>query len=373
MQQPGTEKEESGMNVVALISSLNPDVQLTGFVEKLIDLGIPKIILVNDGSNSEAKKLFGKCKRHKECIVIDHEKNLGKGIALKTGMKYYLENLEGYDGIVTCDCDGQHLAEDVIKVAKLMECKDNALFLGARDFASGNVPKRNSFGNRTTRKIMSMVYRKSLTDTQTGLRGIPNKLIARMLRLPGKRFDFEMNMIIDCIKNDIEIIETPIETIYIDGNRNSNFRTVNDSVRVYWPMCGELIKFMLSAFGCYCAELIAFTLLTKYAFDNLEPSMAFLPQTISKVISCTGNFIINKHTVFKNKGSSVDALIRYIMTLVMLVVLSSTAISMIMELFNIAMDNNSLMLVKICVDTFCMVLNFTLQRKWVFTDKHLIS
>ncbi len=361
------------MNAAVLISSLNPDRQLTEFVDGLIKAGFRKIIIVNDGSDPETEKHMRRCEKFSECVVIAHEKNLGKGCALRTGMKYYIDNPEGFDGIVTCDCDGQHSVNDAVKIAQMMQYKDNALFLGARDFSLESVPRRCKYGNCITRKVMSILYKTSITDTQTGLRGIPNKLIERFIKLPGKRFDFEMNTLIECIQNDIEIIETPIETIYIDENKNSHFRAFKDSVRVYWPMCGKLVKFLLSAFGCYCVELIVFTLLTKYAFKNFDAGMTFLPQAISKVFSCTGNFIINKHTVFKNKGSLKDSLARYILTLVMLVVLSSTAMSMIMELFNIEMNNTSILLVKVLTDFFCMVLNFTLQRKWVFTDKHLIS
>ncbi len=361
------------MNVAVLISSLNPDRQLCEFVDGLVREGFSKIIIVNDGSTAESQKYYKKCKKYEQCIIIEHEKNLGKGCALKTGMKYYTDELCGYDGIVTCDCDGQHSVRDVVSVAEMMRYKDDAVVFGSRDFSKENVPKRCRFGNRITRKMMSLIYKKNFKDTQTGLRGIPNKHIDRFIRLPGKRFDFEMNMLIECIKNDIEVIETPVETLYIDNNKNSNFNLISDSVRIYWPMCGKLIKFMLSALGCYCLELIVFTLLTKYAFDKLDPGMAFLPQAISKVFSCTGNFIINKHTVFKNKGSSIDCLLRYIMTLVMLVALSSTVISMLMELMNIEMGSSAVMLIKIAVDFCCMTFNFTLQRKWVFSDKHLIA
>ncbi len=372
-RQINREKEEDEMNIAVLISSLNPDRQLTEFVDGLVRAGFPKIIIVNDGSAPETEKYLKKCEKHEECVIISHEKNLGKGCALRTGMTYYTENLEGFDGIVTCDCDGQHSVDDTVKIARLMQYKDNALILGVRDFNHESVPKRCKYGNCITRKVISMLYKATITDTQTGLRGIPNRLIERFLKISGKRFEFEMNTLIECIKNDVEIIETPIDTIYIDENRNSHFRTVNDSVRIYWPMCGKLVKFLLSAFGCYCLELIVFTLLTKYVFKNFDASMTFLPQAISKVFSCTGNFIINKHTVFKTKGSVSDCLMRYVLTLIMLVVLSSTAMSMIMELMNIEMNNTSIMLVKVAVDFCCMIVNFTLQRKWVFTDKHLIS
>lgn len=357
------------MNVAALIASLNPERQLVEFVDGLVGAGFPKIIIVNDGSRPEAEKFLKKCAKHEQCVIINHEKNLGKGCALRSGMKYYTENVGGLDGIVTCDCDGQHSVEDTVRVAEMMRYSDNALFLGSRDFEHEGVPKRCKYGNHITRKVMSILYKTSLADTQTGLRGIPNRLVERFLKVPGKRFDFEMNTLIECIKNDIDIIETPIETIYIDDNQNSNFRAVKDSVRIYWPMCGKLVKFLLSAFGCYCVELIVFTLLTKFVFGNLHAGMTFLPQAISKIFSCIGNFFINKHTVFKTKGSSAECLVRYALTLIMLVVLSSTVMSMLMELMNIQMDNTSLMLVKVSVDFFCMIANFTLQRKWVFTDK----
>ncbi|WP_240189780.1 glycosyltransferase [Bacillus sp. P14.5] len=47
--------------------------------------------------------------------VLEHERNQGKGAALKTGIAHAVERFPDTNGIITVDADGQHLPEDVRK------------------------------------------------------------------------------------------------------------------------------------------------------------------------------------------------------------------------------------------------------------------
>ncbi len=75
-------------------------------------------------------------------------------------------------GVVTADADGQHAPEDIERVADVLAAQPEALVLGARSFGD-DVPLRSRFGNILTRGIMHALLGRKLTDTQTGLRGIP--------------------------------------------------------------------------------------------------------------------------------------------------------------------------------------------------------
>ena len=78
----------------------------------------PSILLINDGSKSlEAKKVFESVKQDfKNINVVDLKKNLGKGDAIKAGLKYIEKSMPQIDWIVTADADGQHLAHDIVKI-----------------------------------------------------------------------------------------------------------------------------------------------------------------------------------------------------------------------------------------------------------------
>ena len=74
---------------IALIPAYNPDQKITGVVRGLKNSGFT-VIIVNDGSDPEFDYLFDKSNGADE--VIAHEENRGKGIALKTGLRWIYKN-----------------------------------------------------------------------------------------------------------------------------------------------------------------------------------------------------------------------------------------------------------------------------------------
>jgi hypothetical protein len=80
-------------------------------------------------------------------------------------------------------------------------------------------------------------------DTQSGLRAFSNKLVPLMLEIEGNRFEYEMNVLLECSSKKIKITEIEIETIYIDNNSHSHFRTIKDSLKIY----KNIIKFLTSS------------------------------------------------------------------------------------------------------------------------------
>lgn len=360
------------MDCAVLIPCFEPGDDLHAIVKELLGIGIENVVVVDDGSADAFSDIFTMCSKEVGCTVLRHETNEGKGSALKTAMSYCVEHFPRLTGVVTMDCDGQHSPHDVLTVAKLLEERKDALILGSRDFDAPCVPRYCRIGNKLTRKLVDNLYRAPLSDAQTGLRGIPAGAFKKLIKQPGKRFDFEMNVLLSFINDDAEIIETPIETIYKDNNSGSHFRKFKDSAKIYWPMFSRFIKFSASAFGWYMLEFIIYTLLIKLAFKDLDyGSLILASQAVSKIISSTGNFLVNKHSVFKKDGDNIECLVKYGLVLLLLVVASSTLISMSMEVFGIGISRTAA--VKLVVDFFMMLINFMLQRRWVFSDKHLIS
>ncbi len=223
------------MKYVPLIPCYNPNEKLLDIISELVKTGFKDIIVVDDGSND--KKIFNIVKKNKNCILITHDKNKGKGMALKSGINYYLDKLiNKYEGIVSIDCDGQHLVSDMILVGNKMISSNN-FTLGVRMFDGKNVPIRNRLGNKITSFVFKILFKKHIKDTQTGLRGFPNRLLKLIKNCDGERYEYEINMLIDMVINKEEIEEVKIETIYNkEKNKYSYFKPFKDSYDIYKVM-----------------------------------------------------------------------------------------------------------------------------------------
>ena len=218
--------------VIPIIPSLDPDDKLIKVINDLIGNGFKKIILINDGTVD--KSIFNELAKKDEVILLTHEVNYGKGKALKTAFSYYKEHLmKDYLGVICLDSDGQHLVSDAIKVANEM-IKEDKFVLGTRLFNTKETPLRNKTGNRITSKVFKWFFKVYIKDTQTGLRAIPNRLIDLHLNVYGDRFEYEMNALIDLVRNNEKIIEVDIKTVYLENsNKKSHFKPFKDSVRIY--------------------------------------------------------------------------------------------------------------------------------------------
>lgn len=71
------------------------------------------------------------------------------------------------------------------------------MILGVRDFDQSNVPSKSRIGNKLTSLGFRVLIGLSVSDTQTGLRGIPNPLIDLSLSIPGDRFQYETAVLIE--------------------------------------------------------------------------------------------------------------------------------------------------------------------------------
>lgn len=217
--------------VVPIIPALNPDEKLIKIINELKNV-FKKIIVVNDGSLNN--DIFEKLNKYKECIILKHDRNYGKGRALKTAFAYYLDNLSNkYSGVIALDADGQHKVSDVIKIAEKLEISNNFI-LGTRLFNTSKTPYRNKLGNRITSRVFKWLYGVNLKDTQTGLRARPNRLIPFLLTIDGDRFEYEINELIELVKKNEQIDEIDIKTVYLsDSNKKSHFKVFKDSYNIY--------------------------------------------------------------------------------------------------------------------------------------------
>lgn len=222
------------MKYVPVIPCYNPPEVFSNIILELYSMGVRDVIIIDDGSNN--KRIFSIANK-KGYTVIEHNTNKGKGEAIKSGIKYYRKHfINKYKGIVMIDCDGQHRVWDMDKVGQEMIHSDK-FTMGVRNFNIDGVPFRNKIGNKITSLVFKWMFGVYIKDTQTGLRGVPNRLIDTVLKIDGERYEYEISMLIDIVKMKEEIKEVEIETVY-DNNekRYSYFNPFKDSYRIYKEM-----------------------------------------------------------------------------------------------------------------------------------------
>jgi len=352
----------NGISVI--LPSYNPSIQIISVIKRVIEQGFSDVIVINDGSKDEITPVFDETAKIEGCTVLCHSENMGKGAALKTGMKYFLENRPDSLGIVTIDDDGQHLPEDIKLCAEAM-ANSGSFVLGSRDFNNPSVPFKSRAGNRITAKIFSASVGLDLKDSQTGLRAIPKEFLNTFVNVSGNRFEYETNMLITAKKENINITEVPINTVYINGNKSTHFHTIKDSIKIMF----QFIKYAQSSLISCGVDLLCF-----YAFLNLLSghsdsgnwNVILLSTIIARVISSALNFTINRKFVFRHSGKSViKAVVKYYILCAFSMILSGNLVAVLSYLFNI---NNNIIVTftKIVVDVGLFVMNYHIQKRWVF-------
>ena len=216
-----------------VLPSLDPDGKFARVVDGLVEAGFAHIVIVDDGSAPERRRFFEAASEKPGCTVLTHEVNRGKGRALKTAFSYVSEHLPELAGVITIDGDGQHLLPDIIACADRMIENADKVVLGCRDFDQPGVPPRSVAGNKTTNRLFKLFYGITISDTQTGLRAIPQQFLPRFLEMEGERFEYETNMLLQMKKQNIVFLEQPIATVYDPEDYSSHYNAVKDSWRIF--------------------------------------------------------------------------------------------------------------------------------------------
>ena len=346
------------MNTVVIIPTIDPDEKLFSIVNDLRARSFTRFIVVDDGSEASRDPLFAELERQ-GATVLHHAANLGKGAALKTGLSAVRSTFPDATHIVTMDDDGQHLPEDVERVALAAAGSHDHVVIGVRDLHDKSTPVRSRLGSAFSSAYFKFDTGVSCPDTQTGLRAMPISLIPFALSIPGNRYEYEMNFLTAVAKQDIPLLMMPITTVYQDRNASSHFDTVRDSLRIY----RQLFRFAGSSLACSVVDLGLFALIT--GLFNLQTGLLVaLATTVARLCSGLLNFGLNRAWSFSDTGSRNDAAgkqaIRYA-TLFVAQMLASMGLVTVFSIFPAP-----LVVVKMLVDTALFVVSYFAQRNWVF-------
>lgn len=336
--------------MTVLIPSYEPDARLLGLIHQLIAADDRDIVIVDDGSGDNYKAIFSDAKQL-GCTILTHEHNMGKGRALKTGFQY-IKKLNRRDGVICADSDGQHLPADIMRIADAVDRLPHHIVLGSRQF-TGEVPLRSRFGNTATRQIYKFTTGTAIHDTQTGLRGFSNDMLDWLCSIPGERFEYEMNMLLQARSAGYRLTEIPIETVYLEENKSSHFRPLADSFAVYMP----IIKFsgasLLSALLDYGLLLLI----------HMLTANLLLAVVGARVCSSLANYTMNRQFVFAEDGPSEvrRSMPKYFALVVLILTLNYGLMYGLNELANVP-----LLVSKLVTEGVLFLLSFWSQRKFVY-------
>lgn len=342
-------------DVPVVIPAYEPGEPLLDLVETLLVRGFSRIVVVDDGSGASARRHFDSLQEMGAAVcVLRHAVNLGKGAALKTGLNFVLAGQGAVAGVVTADADGQHRPADIERVAaELCRLEGERLVIGARRF-DGAVPLRSLLGNRLSAVVLRALVGQRLADTQSGLRGIPRPLIPHLLKLPANGYEFELDMLIACKHRGIEVVETPIETVYVNGNAGSHFNPLWDSMRIYFV----LLRFALASLVTAAIDNGVFVL----AYS--EGASVLVAQLCGRAVAVLFNYPAARHAVFQSRDRLRETLPRFVALVAVNALLSYGMITFLHQ-----SGRARVVAAKLWVEASLFLFNFAIQRDLVFTKR----
>lgn len=338
-----------------VIPAYNPDEHLLTVIDNIQKRSANLIFVIDDGSREDTQDIFKVIEEndaYSNIILLRHATNLGKGAALKTVFNHILINFPNVEGIVTLDSDGQHSIDDCLHILQTLEEKQDAFVLGHRTF-SKDIPLKSYVGNNISKFIYKIILGRSFKDTQTGLRGLSSSFMKKCLTIKSNRFEFETEQLAIAVNNNIDILEIPIETIYIENNKASSFRPLVDSFKIYFI----LFRYGLSSIITAIVDFIVFTIALSFGASVLVANM------FARTASIGVQFTLLDKFVFHTKAKVLNFILFASYVYIMGVISAWTQISAVENL------GISVITAKIFVEGILFFINFAFLRLYIFTKK----
>ena len=204
------------MKIIVGIPAFNEEKNIAAIITKLADI-TDTVIVCNDGSSDLTSDIAEKM----GAFVINHEKNLGYGAAIRS-IFLKAKELDG-DILVTFDADGQHRIEDIEKVTKPIIDQEADLVIGSRflDESEKEVPQYRKVGIKVITKITNASIKKQLTDSQSGFRAYSKKVLNE-LNPSELGMGISTEILIKASSKNFRITEVPIKILYAGDTSTHN-------------------------------------------------------------------------------------------------------------------------------------------------------
>jgi glycosyltransferase involved in cell wall biosynthesis len=205
----------------ALIAAYNEERHVAQVVRDVLR-HVPSVFVVDDGSIDGTSQEA----RRAGAIVMRHERNRGKGTALRTGFAHVLR--EPFTHVVLIDADLQH---DPAEIPRLLEAAASGadLVLGEREFLKHAMPAARYHSNVIGSRILSAFIGADVADSQSGFRVVRTEALRR-IELTGRGYEIETEMLIKLARAGARIERVTLRRLRYEGVR-SHIRPFRDTFR----------------------------------------------------------------------------------------------------------------------------------------------
>src|SRR5688572_29509722 len=211
------------MKIYALIPGYNEAERIRAVIEAT-NAFLP-VLVVDDGSSDETASIGESA----GATVLRQVPNQGKGAALKRGFRWAMENEA--DAVLMLDADGQHDPAEIPKFLHMHTANTSDLIIGYRNFSE--MPLARKIANTIGRASLSWAMGQKILDNQSGYRLVSRRLMQATLESDEAGFEFEVDMVVLCIRRGMRLDWVPIRTIYAgEGSHIKPWHHVKNFFRV---------------------------------------------------------------------------------------------------------------------------------------------
>jgi glycosyltransferase involved in cell wall biosynthesis len=211
------------LKVCVLIPSYNESETIASLVTQIVAKGLD-VMVIDDGSVDKTAEIAMKS----GASVFRHEKNKGKGASLKEGFRRILE--KDYDAAIVMDGDNQHSPDDIPRFIDAAGQPDVDLIIGNRMSASHGMPPLRRATNRFMSRLISMICKQDIPDSQCGFRLIKRNVLKEFNPV-SSNFEIESETIIQAYHKGFNISSIPVQTIY--AKQRSQINPFVDAIRFF--------------------------------------------------------------------------------------------------------------------------------------------
>ncbi len=210
------------ITVSALIAAYNEERHIAEVIAGTLR-HVPGVVVVDDGSTDRTAEVAAAA----GAAVIRHQRNQGKGSAIRTGLATVLR--EPGSHVLLLDADLQHDPAEIPKLIRAAEEGAGDFVVGEREFSKADMPAARYYSNVIGSRILSRFVGATVGDSQSGFRLIRSDLL-RAVRLTSTGYEIETEMIIKLVRAGARIDGVTVRRLTY-RNARSHMRPVRDTFR----------------------------------------------------------------------------------------------------------------------------------------------